>query len=68
MSIWRKKKQQIGEGVAEKDKEIVVCPFCGKCWEKPKKVGHVLLRILIEALIWTAGTTVTLLIFKFLGL
>jgi len=68
MSIFKKKKTQIGEGITEKDKEIVVCPFCGKSWERNKRVGHVLLRILVEALIWTAGTTVTLLIFKFLGL
>jgi hypothetical protein len=51
-----------------KDKEIELCPFCGKSWEKERRTHHEMLRVLAEAMIWTAATTVTLLIFKVMGI
>jgi hypothetical protein len=50
------------------NKEIEVCPFCGKAWEK-KKVPHKdWIKKFVETMVATVAVAVTAIVLRWLGI
>jgi hypothetical protein len=51
------------------EKEIEICPFCGKAWQKEKEAPHKdWIKKFIETVLATVAVAVTAIVLRWLGI
>ncbi len=54
--------------MTDDEKVVVICPFCGKSWEKKEKHHKKWLIKFIETVIATVAVAVTAIVLRWLGI